>query len=104
MEGDSFSYKKAGVDIEAGERMVRNIKDMVRSTFRPEVLTEIGGLPDFSPNMGRYKEPVFAAATDGVGTKLKLAFMIDKHNTVGIDAVAMCVNDLVVQEQSRFFP
>ena len=53
--------------------------------------------------MGRYKEPVFAAATVAMGTKLKLAFMIDKHNTVGIDAVAMCVNDLVVQEQSRFF-
>jgi phosphoribosylformylglycinamidine cyclo-ligase len=104
MEGDSFSYKKAGVDIEAGERMVRKIKDMVRSTFRPEVLTEIGGFAGlFKPNMGRYKEPVFAAATDGVGTKLKLAFMLDKHNTVGIDAVAMCVNDLVVQGAEPLF-
>ena len=84
--------------------MVRKIKDMVRSTFRPEVLTEIGGFAGlFKPNMGRYKEPVFAAATDGVGTKLKLAFMLDKHNTVGIDAVAMCVNDLVVQGAEPLF-
>lgn len=104
MGEETFNYKNAGVDIEAGERMVRNIKDMVRSSFRPEVLTQIGGFAGlFKPNMGQYEEPVFAAATDGVGTKLKLAFMLDRHNTVGIDAVAMCVNDLVVQGAEPLF-
>jgi len=104
MDNESFDYKKAGVDIEAGEKMVENIKDMVRSTFRPEVLTEIGGFAGlFKPDLGSFKEPVFAAATDGVGTKLKIAFMLNKHNTIGIDAVAMCVNDLIVQGAEPLF-
>lgn len=95
---ESFDYKKAGVDLEAGEKVVDEIKKMVRSTFRPEVLTDLGGFAGlFQPNFSSYRCPVFAAATDGVGTKLKIAFMLGKHDTVGIDAVAMCVNDLVVQ-------
>ncbi|MGI5822862.1 MAG: phosphoribosylformylglycinamidine cyclo-ligase [Dethiobacteria bacterium] len=95
---ESFDYKKAGVDLEAGEKVVDEIKQMVRSTFRPEVLTDLGGFAGlFQPNFSSYRHPVFAAATDGVGTKLKIAFLLGKHDTVGIDAVAMCVNDLVVQ-------
>ncbi|NLJ56423.1 MAG: phosphoribosylformylglycinamidine cyclo-ligase [Firmicutes bacterium] len=95
---ESFDYKKAGVDLEAGEKVVDEIKKMVRSTFRPEVLTDLGGFAGlFQPKFSSYRQPVFAAATDGVGTKLKIAFMSGKHDTVGIDAVAMCVNDLVVQ-------
>lgn len=101
---ESFDYKKAGVDIEAGEKVVKDIKDMVRTTFRPEVLTDIGGFAGFfRPALHSYKEPVFAAATDGVGTKLKIAFMLGKHETVGIDAVAMCVNDLVAQGAEPLF-
>ncbi len=101
---ESFDYKKAGVDIDAGERVVQGIKEMVRTTFRPEVLTDIGGFAGFfRPELGHYKEPVFAAATDGVGTKLKIAFKLGKHDTIGIDAVAMCVNDLAVQGAEPLF-
>lgn len=102
MEG--FDYKKAGVDIDTGDQAVREIKEMVRTTFRPEVLTEIGGFAGlFRPAWEKYKDPVFAASADGVGTKLKIAFMLDKHDTVGIDAVAMCVNDLLVQGAEPLF-
>ncbi|NMB35110.1 MAG: phosphoribosylformylglycinamidine cyclo-ligase [Firmicutes bacterium] len=95
---ESFDYKKAGVDLEAGEKVVDKIKKVVRSTFRPEVITDLGGFAGlFQPDLSVYHTPVLAAATDGVGTKLKIAFMLDKHGTVGIDAVAMCVNDLLVQ-------
>ena len=101
---ESFDYKKAGVNIDAGEEVVQRIKAMVRTTFRPEVLTDIGGFAGFfRPNLHAFKDPVFAAATDGVGTKLKIAFMLDKHDTVGIDAVAMCVNDLIVQGAEPLF-
>ena len=101
---ESFDYKKAGVNIDAGEEVVQSIKAMVRTTFRPEVLTDIGGFAGFfRPNLHAFKDPVFAAATDGVGTKLKIAFMLDKHDTVGIDAVAMCVNDLIVQGAEPLF-
>ena len=101
---ESFDYKKAGVNIDAGEEVVQRIKAMVRTTFRPEVLTDIGGFAGFfRPNLHAFKEPVFAAATDGVGTKLKIAFMLEKHDTVGIDAVAMCVNDLIVQGAEPLF-
>jgi phosphoribosylformylglycinamidine cyclo-ligase len=104
MTVESFDYKKAGVDINAGEKMVENIREMVRTTFRPEVLMDIGGFAGlFRPDFHSYKEPVFAAATDGVGTKLKIAFMLEKHDTVGIDAVAMCVNDLVVHGAEPLF-
>lgn len=90
-------YKKAGVDIEAGNEFVRRIRPLVRSTFRPEVLADIGGfggLFRFDPK--RYRDPVLVSGTDGVGTKLKIAFLIGRHDTVGIDLVAMCANDVVV--------
>ncbi len=104
MAGESFDYKKAGVDIEAAEKMVEGIKGMVWTTFRPGVLTEIGGFAGlFEPDLQLYENPVFAAATDGVGTKLKIAFMLGKHDTVGIDLVAMCVNDLLVQGAAPLF-
>jgi phosphoribosylformylglycinamidine cyclo-ligase len=91
-----FSYKNAGVDIEKGDAFVQAIKPMVESTFRPEVLTKIGGFAGcLSLNLERYKKPILVSSTDGVGTKLKVAFMMDRHDTVGIDLVAMCVNDVV---------
>lgn len=92
-----FSYKDAGVDIEKGNSFVQAIKPMVESTFRPEVLTKIGGFAGCaSLNLERYKKPILVSSTDGVGTKLKIAFMMDRHDTIGIDLVAMCVNDIVV--------
>jgi len=91
------SYKDAGVDIERGDKFVEIIKPMVESTFRPEVLTGLGGFAGcFSLNIQRYKKPILVSSTDGVGTKLKIAFIMDRHDTVGIDLVAMCVNDIVV--------
>ncbi len=91
-----FSYKEAGVDIKKGDSFVQMIKPMVESTFRPEVLTKIGGFAGcVSLNLERYKKPILVSSTDGVGTKLKIAFMMDRHDTVGIDLVAMCVNDIV---------
>jgi phosphoribosylformylglycinamidine cyclo-ligase len=92
-----FSYKGSGVDIEKGDAFVHAIKPMVESTFRPEVLTKIGGFAGcVSLNLERYKKPILVSSTDGVGTKLKIAFLMDRHDTVGIDLVAMCVNDIVV--------
>ena len=99
-----FDYKSAGVDIEAGEQVVRDIKDLVQATFRPEVLTELGGFSGlFRPRTEMFREPVLSAATDGVGTKLKLAFEMGIHDTIGIDAVAMCVNDLLAQGAEPLF-
>ncbi|TAL12943.1 MAG: phosphoribosylformylglycinamidine cyclo-ligase [Nitrospirae bacterium] len=92
-----MDYKKAGVDIEAGNEFVRRIRPLVRSTFRPEVLTDIGGfggLFRFDPK--KYRDPVLVSGTDGVGTKLRIAFLTGRHDTVGIDLVAMCVNDVAV--------
>src|SRR3989442_13857116 len=90
-------YRQAGVDIEAGSEFVRRITPLVRSTFRPEVLTDLGGFGGlFRFQADRYKDPVLVSGTDGVGTKLKIAFLTDRHDTVGIDLVAMCVNDIVV--------
>jgi phosphoribosylformylglycinamidine cyclo-ligase len=92
-----ISYKEAGVDIDKGNAFVQAIKPMVESTFRPEVLTKIGGFAGcVSLNLERYKKLILVSSTDGVGTKLKIAFLMDRHDTVGIDLVAMCVNDLVV--------
>lgn len=99
-----FSYKDAGVDIEKGDAFVQMIKPMVESTFRPEVLTKIGGFAGcLSLNLERYKKPVLVSSTDGVGTKLKIAFLMDRHDTVGIDLVAMCVNDIIVYGAKPLF-
>lgn len=98
-----YTYKAAGVDIDAGNEAVRLIKEHVRKTFRPEVLTEIGGFGGLFALSGNYREPVLVAGADGVGTKLKIAFLMDKHDTIGLDAVAMCVNDLVVQGAEPLF-
>lgn len=91
-----MDYKKAGVDIEAGYRAVSLMKEHIKSTMRPEVLTDIGGFSGaFSmKNFMGMEEPTLVSGTDGVGTKLKLAFIMDKHDTIGIDCVAMCVNDI----------
>ena len=91
------TYRDAGVDIDAGDEFVDRISPLVRSTFRPEVLTDLGGFGGlFRLQAHRYAEPVLVSGTDGVGTKLKIAFLTDRHDTVGIDLVAMCVNDIVV--------
>ena len=93
-----LTYKDSGVDIDAGNYSVKLIKDSVRATYRPEVLGDLGGFGGlFALNVGKYKEPVLVSGTDGVGTKLRLAFLLDKHDTIGQDAVAMCVNDILVQ-------
>ena len=92
-----MDYKKAGVDIEAGYKSVELMKQYVKSTMRPEVLTDIGGFSG-AFSLGKIKDmedPVLLSGTDGCGTKVKLAFIMDKHDTIGIDAVAMCVNDVV---------
>lgn len=90
-------YKKAGVDIDAGNRAVKLIEKHVASTVRPEVLGGIGGFSGlFALDIDRYREPVLVSGSDGVGTKLKIAQMLGKHDTVGIDLVAMCVNDILV--------
>lgn len=103
-EKEGLTYAAAGVDIDAGNRAVELIKDHVRSTFRPGVLTDIGGFGGlFALDLSRYRQPVLVAGTDGVGTKLAVAFMADKHDTVGIDAVAMCVNDILVQGAEPLF-
>ncbi|MBP1174694.1 phosphoribosylformylglycinamidine cyclo-ligase [Paenibacillus sp. PvR133] len=93
----SEAYKNAGVDIAAGNEAVERMKKHVKRTFRPEVLTDLGGFGAlFGLNKDKYDEPVLVSGTDGVGTKLKLAFAMDRHDTIGIDAVAMCVNDIIV--------
>nr|WP_208420341.1 phosphoribosylformylglycinamidine cyclo-ligase [Paenibacillus lupini] len=104
MTGVSEAYKKAGVDIAAGNEAVERMKKHVKKTFRPEVLTDLGGFGGlFGLNKDKYEEPVLVSGTDGVGTKLKLAFMMDKHDTIGVDAVAMCVNDIIVQGAEPLF-
>jgi phosphoribosylformylglycinamidine cyclo-ligase len=100
----SEAYKQAGVDIAAGNEAVERMKKHVKRTFRPEVMTGLGGFGAlFGLNKDKYEEPVLVSGTDGVGTKLKLAFAMDKHDTIGIDAVAMCVNDIVVQGAEPLF-
>lgn len=98
------TYRDAGVDIDAGDEFVDRIKPLVRSTFRPEVLTELGGFGGlFRFQADRYTDPVLVSGTDGVGTKLKIAFLMDRHDTVGIDLVAMCVNDIAVSGAEPLF-
>jgi len=101
---EGTTYKDAGVDIEAGSQLVKNIAPLVKETFRPEVLADIGGFGAlFSLQTDKYRDPVLVSSTDGVGTKLKLAFLADKHDTIGIDLVAMVVNDIVVQGAEPLF-
>jgi phosphoribosylformylglycinamidine cyclo-ligase len=99
----SLSYRDAGVDIEAGDALVERIKPFARRTMRPEVLAGIGGFGALVEIGKRFREPVLVAGTDGVGTKLKLAFALGRHDTVGIDLVAMSVNDILVQGAEPLF-
>jgi phosphoribosylformylglycinamidine cyclo-ligase len=100
----SLTYKDAGVDIDSGNRFVKLIKPLVKATYRPEVMADLGGFGGlFSLNSAKYKNPVLVSGTDGVGTKLKVAFLADRHDTIGIDLVAMCVNDIVVQGAEPLF-
>jgi len=99
-----LTYRKAGVDIEEGEKFVRLISPLARKTFRPEVITDIGSFNAlFKLNVRKYRNPVLVSGTDGVGTKLKIAIMMGKHHTVGIDLVAMCVNDILTSGAEPLF-
>jgi phosphoribosylformylglycinamidine cyclo-ligase len=103
-EGPGISYRDAGVDIDAGDELVERIKPVVRRSHRPEVLGGIGGFGAlFELPVGRYKRPVLVSGTDGVGTKLRLAIDAGRHDTIGIDLVAMCANDVVVQGAEPLF-
>ena len=98
------TYREAGVDIDAGDEFVDRIKPLVRSTFRPEVLTDLGGFGGlFRLHAKQLEDPVLVSGTDGVGTKLRIAFLMNKHDTVGIDLVAMCVNDIAVSGAEPLF-
>jgi phosphoribosylformylglycinamidine cyclo-ligase len=99
----ALSYRDAGVDIDAGDALVERIKPLARKTLRPEVMGGIGGFGALFALSGRYREPVLISGTDGVGTKLKLAFEWNKHDTVGQDLVAMSVNDILVQGAEPLF-
>ncbi|WP_047243259.1 phosphoribosylformylglycinamidine cyclo-ligase [Chromobacterium subtsugae] len=103
MNTTSLSYRDAGVDIDAGDALVENIKPFAKRTMRPEVLGGIGGFGALVEISKKYKEPVLVSGTDGVGTKLKLAFDWNRHDTVGIDLVAMSVNDILVQGAEPLF-
>jgi len=100
----SLSYRDAGVDIDAGNNLINRIKPLAASTKRPGVMSGLGGFGAlFELPLDRYSEPVLVSGTDGVGTKLKLAMDLNKHDTIGIDLVAMCVNDLIVQGAEPLF-
>jgi len=100
---DSLSYRDAGVDIDAGDALVEAIKPFAKRTMRPEVLAGLGGFGALCAIPQKYKEPILVSGTDGVGTKLKLAFLLNRHGTVGIDLVAMSVNDVLVQGAEPLF-
>ncbi|WP_346354841.1 phosphoribosylformylglycinamidine cyclo-ligase [Azotosporobacter soli] len=100
----SLTYRDAGVDIDAGNRSVEMIKKHVKSTYRKEVLGDLGGFGGlFALDWAKYRQPVLVSGTDGVGTKLCIAFMAKRHDTIGQDAVAMCVNDILVQGAEPLF-
>ncbi len=100
----SLTYKKAGVDIDAGKRLVDRIAPVVRDTYRPEVIPNPGGFGGlFAPQLDSYTNPVLVAGADGVGTKLSLAQRLDDHSTIGVDLVAMCANDVIVQGAEPLF-
>ncbi|AAP95497.1 phosphoribosylformylglycinamidine cyclo-ligase, truncated [[Haemophilus] ducreyi 35000HP] len=103
MSNTQLSYKDAGVDIHAGNELVESIKADVKRTRRPEVMGGLGGFGALCSLPTKYKEPVLVSGTDGVGTKLRLAIDLNKHDTIGQDLVAMCVNDLVVQGAEPLF-
>src|SRR5713101_1976502 len=99
-----LTYRDAGVDIDAGDALVEAIKPLAKRTLRPEVLAGIGGFGALCELPKKYRQPVLVSGTDGVGTKLKLAFELQRHDTVGIDLVAMSANDVLVQgAEPRFF-
>ena len=100
---NSISYRDAGVDMEAGDALVEQIKPYAKRTMRPEVMGGIGGFGSLFAMPKKFKEPILVSGTDGVGTKLKLAFELNKHDTVGIDLVAMSVNDILVQGAEPLF-
>ena len=100
---DALTYRAAGVDIDAGNALVERIKPMVKRTFRPEVMGGLGGFGGLFDLSGRYREPVLVSGTDGVGTKLKLAQILNRHDSIGIDLVGMCVNDVLVQGAEPLF-
>lgn len=101
---DSLTYKDAGVDIDAGEELVERIKPLARGTDRPGVLGGVGGFGGlFEIDVARWPRPVLVSGTDGVGTKLKLAIDLERYDTIGIDLVAMCVNDVIVQGAEPLF-
>ena len=98
-----MTYRDAGVDIDAGNELVERIKPLVKRSFRPEVMDGLGGFGALFDLSGKYREPVLVSGTDGVGTKLKLAQQLGRHDTIGIDLVAMCVNDVLVQGAEPLF-
>ncbi|MDB5812879.1 MAG: purM, partial [Betaproteobacteria bacterium] len=100
---NSLTYRDAGVDIDAGDQLVDNIKPYAKKTMRPEVLAGIGGFGALCGIPAKYREPVLVSGTDGVGTKLKVAFELNRHSTIGIDLVAMSVNDILVQGAEPLF-
>src|SRR5262245_37836444 len=100
---DPLSYRDAGVDIDAGDALVEAIKPFAKRTMRPEVMAGIGGFGALCALPGKYKSPVLVSGTDGVGTKLKLAFKLNRHDTVGVDLVAMSANDVLVQGAEPLF-
>ena len=100
---DALTYRAAGVDIDAGNALVERIKPLVKRTARPEVMGGLGGFGGLFDLSGRYREPVLVSGTDGVGTKLKLAQTLGRHDTIGIDLVGMCVNDVLVQGAEPLF-